>query len=160
MQEPIGGVGTRFRRWADLTWSDIAQITGLTGPGLTKETIDVTALDSLGGYRKFIGSFRDGGTVTLSMNYTRAGYDQMKADYELDCTVDYEIVFPDGNRDNPACTTSVNEALNTTFAFKAIVTELPLTVAVDSQITMEVTLKVSGKVYVSDGEGAGTPTYV
>lgn len=160
MQNPIAGVGTKFRKWDGLAWTDIAQITGIEGPGMTKETIDVTALDSTGGYRKFISSFRDGGDVSLTMNYTRDGYDAMKAAYEADCDFDYEIVLPDGNRDNPICTTSLDTAKNTTFQFKGIVTELPISVSTDSQVTMNVTVKVSGKVIVNDGEETTAPTYV
>jgi len=37
--------------------------------------IDVTSLDSSGGYREFIASFRDAGEVTLNMNFTLASYD-------------------------------------------------------------------------------------
>lgn len=159
MQNPISGVGTKFRKWDGAAWLDIAQITGIEGPGKTKETIDVTALDSIGGYRKFIGSFRDGGDVALTMNYTRDGYDEMNADYESECEVDYEIVLPDGNRD-AACGTTLDETLNTTFQFKGIVTELPISIAVDSQVTMNVTIKVSGKVYVNDGVETAAPTYV
>ena len=159
VQRAVSGVGTTFRKWDGAAWLDIAQVMSITGPGITKETIDVTALDTEGGYRKFIGSFRDGGDVALTMNYTRDGLDQMKLDYDSECPVDYEIVIPDGNRDDPACTTSIDEALNTTFQFKGVVTELPIAITTDSQITMDVTIKVSGKVIVEDGEESTTPTY-
>jgi predicted secreted protein len=159
-QRPISGVGTKFRKWDGVQWTDVAQVMSITGPGLTKETIDVTNLDSVGGYREFIGSFRDGGDVALNMNYTRAGFDAMKADYDAECPVDYEIVLPDGNRDNPSCTTSIDESKNTTFQFKGVVTEMPIAITTDNQVTMDVTIKVSGKVYVNDGEESTAPTYV
>lgn len=158
-QKPISGVGTIIRKWTGTAWVVISQVTAIEGPGMSKETIDVTSLNSTGGYREFIGSFRDGGDVSLTMNYTRAGYDLMKADYEAECTADYEIVFPDGNRDVATCTTSLNAALNTAFSFKGLVTELPTSVSTDSQITMNATIKVSGKVYVDDGATSVAPTY-
>lgn len=160
-QKPVAGVGTKFRKWTGAVWQIISNITGITGPGMSKETIDVTSLDSVGGYREFIGSFRDGGEVSLSMNYTREGYNAMKDDFESECPVDYEIEIPDGNRDETQCTTSIDASKNTTFQFKGIVTELPVTITTDSQITMEVTIKVSGKVYVDDGaeSGSNSPVY-
>lgn len=159
-QRAVSGVGTKFRKWNGTEWTIISNITGITGPGMSKETIDVTSLDSVGGYRDFIGSFRDGGEVALSMNYTREGYDQMKADFESECPVDYEIEIPDGNRDGD-CAAPPQPELNTTFQFKGLVTELPVTITTDSQITMEVTIKVSGKVWVDNGAetGSNAPTY-
>ena len=35
------------------------------------DMIDVTSLDSCNGYREFIGGFRDGGTITMRMNFDR-----------------------------------------------------------------------------------------
>lgn len=159
-QRPVSGVGTKFRKWTGAVWEIVSNITGITGPGMSKETIDVTSLDSVDGYREFIGSFRDGGDVSLTMNYTRDGYDKMKDDFEQECPVDYEIEIPDGNRDEE-CGAPPNPAMNTTFQFKGIVTELPVTITTDSQITMEVTIKVSGKVYTDDGAetGAQSPVY-
>jgi predicted secreted protein len=99
----IAGVGTIFHRW-DVTgdssgagtWEKIAEITNISGPDKSRETIDVTSLDSTDGYREFIGSFRDAGSVSLSMNFTRATYETMNDDYESESRQYYEIVLPDG----------------------------------------------------------------
>jgi hypothetical protein len=61
--DAFAGVGTVFKRGAVA----IAEITSISGPNLTRGTIDVTNLDSTNGYREFIAGFRDGGEVTLSM---------------------------------------------------------------------------------------------
>jgi len=141
MSDAIAGVGTLFRRWDGAgNWVNIAEINSITGPGMTRETIDVTSLDSTGGYREFIGGFRDGGTVVLSMNYTRAGLDTMKDDFESADLQDYEIVLPD--------------AENTTVEFTGLVTELPLTISPDDKVTQDVTIKISGEVTVASGSGS------
>ena len=62
--------------------------------------IDVTNLDSTGGYREFIPSFRDGGTVTLSMNFSYTGYTALKSDFQSDTLVNYEILLSDGTSVN------------------------------------------------------------
>lgn len=140
----ISGVGTKFYRWDGSTWVAVAEITTINGPGKSKETIEVTSLDSTEGYREFISSFRDGGTVDLSMNFTRDGYDLMNTEYEKDTSGNFQIVLPD-------------EGVNTSLEFVGIVQELPLAISIDSPITLDVTIKVTGKVTVTDGRNSGSP---
>jgi len=143
MSNAIAGVGTKFRRWggdADPNFSDIAEINSITGPTKSRDTIDVTSLDSTGGYREFIGGFRDGGTVTLPMNFTRATYEIMNTDFESEDLQNYEIYLPD--------------AEYTSFEFTALVTELGLAIPADDKVTADVTLKVSGQVVINSGSGS------
>ena len=141
MSTAVAGKGTLFRRWNTGTgaWVNIAEINTITGPGMTRDTIDVTSLDSIGGYREFIGGFRDGGTIALAMNFTRAEYEQMKTDFESDVLQSYEIVLPD--------------AENTTLEFVGLVTEAPLTIPPDDKITADITIKISGAVTLNSGSG-------
>lgn len=140
MSDAIAGVGTLFRRWSGTAWVNIAEVNSITGPNKTRETIDVTSLDSVGGYREFIASFRDGGTVQLTMNFTRATYDLMNDDFEDDTAQSYEIVLPD--------------AENTTLEFNGLVTEVPLTISTDDKVTADVTIKVTGQPTVNSGSGS------
>lgn len=124
----ISGVGTLFKREA----VTIAEINSITGPGMTRATIDVTSLDSTGGYREFITGFRDGGTVVLNMNYKKSNYDVMMSDFESNSTVSYSIVL--------------NDTGASQLDFEGLVTELPLTIPLDDKITMVVTIKITGAV--------------
>lgn len=137
----VAGVGTQFRRWNTSTgeWEAIAQINSIDGPGMSRDTIDTTALDTTGGYRTFIAGFRDAGEVTLEMNFTRDTYEQMLTDFESDTAVNYELVLPDAD--------------NTTIEFEGLITELPLTVEPDDKITCEITIKISGQVSIESGSG-------
>lgn len=141
MSNAIAGVGVEFRRWNTTTgaWEQQAEINSISGPSPTRDTIDVTSLDSTDGYREFIGGFRDGGAVQLTMNFTRDTYDNAKADFESDSSVSYEIAFPD--------------AENTTIEFVGFVTEIPLEIVPDDKITATVTIKISGKIVVASGSG-------
>jgi len=143
MSEAISGVGTVIQKWTigSSVWTAIAEVTNISGPGMTRDLIEVTSLDSTGGYREFIAGFRDGGTVVLSMNYTRAGLDEFLADFESDTIQNYEIILPDG----------------TSIEFEGFVQEFPLTVPTDSQITMETTIKVSGAPTVNSGQNSSAP---
>jgi len=141
MSNAIAGVGTKFRRWSGSDWENIAEINSISGPTMTRDFIDVTSLDSIGGYREFIAGFRDGGTVSLTMNFTRATYDIMKTDFEDDTAQNYEILLPD--------------VAETSFEFAGLVTELPLEIPTDDKITANVTIKVVGQVSVNSGSGSG-----
>lgn len=143
MSNAVAGVGTRFRRWnTSLSeWEDIAEINSITGPGMSRDTIDVTSLDSTGGYREFIAGFRNAGTVGLAMNFTRDTYDLMKADFEDDNLKNYEIVLSDRE--------------NTTLEFEGLVTELPLSIPTDDKITSDITIQISGQVTVNSGASSG-----
>lgn len=138
----VSGVGTEFRRWNTVTgeWEAIAQINSITGPGMSRDTIDTTALDTTGGYRTFITGFRNPGTVRLGMNFTRETYEQMLTDFESDTAANYEIVLPDDD--------------NTSVEFEGLVTELPLNIPPDDKITADVTIQISGQVSIESGSGA------
>lgn len=140
MSNAFAGVGTEFRRWSGSAWVRVTEVRSITGPGKTRDTIDVTNLDSTGGYREFIGGFRDGGTVQLNCNFTRDGYDLMNDDFESDDIQNYEIVFSDDE--------------NTTFEFSGLVTEVPTDINPDEAVTYTVTIKISGQVTINSGSGS------
>ena len=98
MSKAVSGVGVKFKR-SDMsssggTFVAVAEITSVKIGGKKRDMTDVSSFDSEGGYREFIAAFRDGGTVDLGMNFTRAGYDDLNDDFENDSMVDYQIVFP------------------------------------------------------------------
>ena len=136
----IAGVGTLFRRWSGSAWVNIAEVNSIQGPNKSRETIDVTSLDSTGGYREFIASFRDGGTVQLTMNFTRSTYELMNNDFESDTAQSYEIVLPDDD--------------NTSLEFVGLVTEVPLSITTDDKVTANVTIKVTGQPVINSGSGS------
>jgi len=137
----IAGVGTKFKRWSGSAWVEIAEINSITGPSMSRDTIDVTSLDSTGGYREFITGFRNAGTVVLAMNFTRDTYETMLNDFESNTIQNYQIVLPD--------------AENTGLDFEGLVSELPLTIPADDKVTADVTIQVTGKVYLSSGGSTG-----
>jgi len=143
--EAISGVGAMFHRYDSTSnvWEAIAEITSIKGPGLKRDTIDVTNLDSPDGYKEFIAGFKESGTISLSMNFRRETYDLMKADFESDVMQNYEIILPD--------------TVETSFEFEGLVIELPLNITTKDAITADVTIQISGKVVVNDGVASGSP---
>lgn len=135
MSDAIAGVGTAFKRGDGAsaeTFTAIAEVNSITGPTMTREFIDVTSLDSTAGYREFITGFRDAGQVTLNMNFTRDGFEQMRLDFVDDNSHNYQIVLPD--------------ASTTTLDFAGFVTDLPVSVPTDDKVTVDVTIKITGEV--------------
>jgi len=102
--------------------------------------IEVTHLGSSGGYQEFIAGLRDPGTVDLTLNFTRATYEILKADFESDSPGEYEIILPDIE--------------NTSLNFVGFITELPIDVPVSDRITCNVSIRVSGQVNLNSGSGS------
>ena len=127
----FSGQGTIFKR----DGSPVSEINSITGPGKSRDTIDVTRLEDTDGYRQFIGGLCNPGTVTLNMNYTPEGYALLNGDFESDDLVEYSIEMPDGKG---------------TFTFNALVTEVPVSIPIGDKVTVDVTLQISGPVTVGE----------
>lgn len=138
----VNSVGTLFQRWSGSVWVTIAEVKSIAGPGMTRETIEVTSLDSTGGYKEFIAGFRDAGTVQLAMNYTRAGFNIIKSDFESDDLQNYQMVLSDADA--------------TSIEFQGLVTEMPLNIAVGEAIGLDTTIKISDALEIGSG-GSESP---
>lgn len=132
------GVGTVFKRWNTNTsaWDRIAEVNSIAGPTMTRDTIDTTSLDTTGGYRTFIAGFRNAGTLTINMNFTRAAFELMKADFESDVVQNYEIELPDVD--------------NTSLEFEGLVVECPLEIP-EGKVAMTTKIQITGPVTLDSG---------
>ncbi|MCE5226705.1 MAG: phage tail tube protein [Porphyromonadaceae bacterium] len=113
----------------------IGSLTSINGIEITADTIDVTTLDSTGGYKEYIGGFKDAGEVSAEGYFdSSAGANQVDLQSDLDDGLvdDYTINFP---------TTPTAK-----WTFKGIVTNFKVGDAeMDGTISFSVTIKVSGK---------------
>ena len=114
----------------------IAKVTNVSGPETERETYDVTAHDSESGWREFIGGLKDGGEVSLELNYDPRDHDVLMADYEDTEPRNYKLVFPQ----------NLGE-----WALKLILTGFSQEAPVDDKLSAEVTFKVSGKPEITPG---------
>lgn len=132
------GAGTTFSRsTTELgTYVPLAEVMNIDGPTMSRDTPEVTNLDSLDGYREFIAGFRDAGTVSLPMNFTHATYEQMLNDFEDDDRKWYRIDMPNAQK--------------TRLQFQGLVTACPVSIQTTSQVTSNVTIKISGAVEISE----------
>jgi predicted secreted protein len=134
----VDAFGTLFKRGDGATptevFTTIANVTTIGGPERTRETIDVTAHDSPDGWMEFIGSLKNGGEVTLEINYDpgNATHD-LDDDFEVRDPKNYQIVLLPGEADEH------------TWAFAGIMTQLGDEFPYDDKMARNMTVKITGK---------------
>lgn len=134
----IDGFGTQFQRGdgADPeVFTALANATNISGPGLSRETLDVTAHDSPDAWMQFLGSLKDGGEVSVDVNYDPATHDDLVADFDDDEPRNYRLVFPTSP---PA-----------QWAFGGVMTGFEPSAPYDDKLAASLTFKVSGKPVLS-----------
>jgi predicted secreted protein len=125
------GFGTALARGNDAgpeVFANIAGITNISAPSLSRETLDVTGHDSADAAREFRGGLKDGGEVSIDINYDPSVHDVLVADFDDEDPRNYKIVFPD----------------TTEWGFAAIMTGFSPSAPHDDKLSASVTFKVSG----------------
>ena len=91
----LSAFGTIFTLGSTGSTGVIGNLTGISGPGISADTIDVTSHDSTNGYRQFVAGVIDGGEVTLEGNLLTAGAgDEMLELAETRANVCFRVKFP------------------------------------------------------------------
>ncbi|MCJ8008119.1 phage tail tube protein [Lederbergia wuyishanensis] len=125
------------------TSTPVAGLTSIGGLDLSADTIDVTTLDSDGGYREFIGGFKDGGEVPLEGYFnpeTGKGQKELYDLFESGVTEDFTIEFP--------------PEVNAKWEFKGVVTNFATGADLEDPLSFSATIKVSGKPNLAVGTGS------
>lgn len=134
MTAAITGVGTTLQRGDGASpevFTTIAEVTTIGGPELSSEEVEVTSLDSAGGYKEFVAGLRDGGQITFDCNYIGSDAQQNAIrDNVGGTTENYRIVWPF----SPTVTCTV----------AAQVTGFTMNTEPNSAVTASITLKISG----------------
>jgi predicted secreted protein len=113
----------------------VADVTSLTPPGLSRETLDVTSHDSTDGWMEFVGGLKDPGEVSADVNYQPTEHDSLVGDFEDIKPRNYKIVFPDG----------------TSWTFGALLTGFEPDAPYDDKLAASLTWKVTGKPTITAG---------
>lgn len=123
-----GAYGTLFKQGS----TTIGQVRSVSGPSLSKETIDVTHLSSTSRYREFISSLRDGGEITIEYLFdpALASHELIEDAYNADTATTYSVVFSD--------------AAPTTWSFSAICTGIEPAAALGDALVASATFKLTG----------------
>lgn len=102
------------------------------------EEVDITTLDSTGGYREYMQGFRDSGEVELSgfHDAADAGQTALRAAFAAGTTGEFLVEFPDG----------------TTVSFSGFIKSHTIGSAeVDGAIGFGAVIRISGAVSVTEG---------
>jgi len=126
--------GTQLQRFGGSTFEAIASLTSISGPGLSRETIDVTAHDSPDAWMEFLGGLKDGGEVSCDINRRPAVHDVLMADFEDDDPRTYRIEWPSG----------------AAWTLDAILTGYECDSPYDDKLSASLTWKVTGKPVAGD----------
>jgi predicted secreted protein len=136
----LDAFGIKLQRGDGLTPTEgfvaIANVTSVKGPEVERETYDVTAHDSPNGWREFIGGLKDGGEVSVEVNYDPRAHDPLISDFEDSAPRNYKMLFP---------------GTLGSWAFAAILSGFSQEAPVDDKLSAELTFKVSGKPTITAG---------
>jgi len=126
----VSGFGATFAYMSAAdTYTSLAEVLSITPPSISVETIGATHMASDDGFREYIAGLKDGGEVTVNMNYVEASATLLQtlvlAGYET-----FKITFPGSS-------TYVFSGIPTAFTFDDVV--------IDDKVAMSLTIKVSGK---------------
>ncbi|MPZ58437.1 MAG: hypothetical protein GEU91_18480 [Rhizobiales bacterium] len=113
------------------TFTDIAEVTSITPPSLARDAIDATHMNSPDQWREFIGGLKDGGEVSIELNYVPGSATSVLLIGEIAQAAErtYRITFTD----------------TTTWVFDGIMTGFESEVPVDDKMTATATFKVTGE---------------
>jgi predicted secreted protein len=129
------GLETEIRVFNDPSYESIPWATAITMPGIQFDIVDVTTNTSPNGFREKIPGLADGGEVTFTLNYhddetTHMLLWTLQQARELGS---FQIAMPQFETNN-------------LFDFDAYVTGLPINSPIDSQVTQDVTLTITGNI--------------
>lgn len=113
-------------------FATIAQVTNITGPGLSADVVDVTAHDSPSGFREFVATLVDSGEVSFELVFDpdHATHIALRTDETSRLLRNFQLIFPD--------------ATNTQWDFAAFVTNFEPSAPVDGALTASLTVKLTG----------------
>lgn len=78
------------------TYVKVAAVTAITPPGMTRDAVEVTHLESPDMYKEYIPGLKDGGEATITLNFTPSATDVVVAAFENDAADKYQVTFPNG----------------------------------------------------------------
>lgn len=90
------GYGARFGIGATPTY--VAEVVSITPPGMTRDTVEVTHLESDNAYKEYIGALKDAGEASITVNYIPAvsASDALLTAFNTDGPQSFTILFPSG----------------------------------------------------------------
>ena len=129
------GFGVLLKRGDGATveaFTAIAELIGLSGPGLALDTVESTHTESANAAKEYIAGLLDGGEVSADLNFLpgNATHTGLVADWQARTLRNWEVIWPDTG--------------STTWSFAAFVTSYEPSAPIEDRMTASVSLKLSG----------------
>lgn len=131
MTSGVSGFGTKL----DWDGAIIAELTSISGPSESMDTIDLTSHDSANAFREFAAGLHDGGEISIEGSFIKGdttGQIAMHTDFQAGSEKLWIIKMP-GWASAPE------------FRGQGIVTAYALSYPFDDKISFSATIKVTGK---------------
>lgn len=115
-------------------FTTIAEVTNISGPGRSLETIDATHMESTDAYREYLPSLKDGGELNFDLNYLPADANQLGLSEDMENRIrrNFRIVWTD--------------VANSTDQFSGYVTSFEPSAQIDDKLSASCTIKVTGAI--------------
>lgn len=112
-------------------FTTVAEVTAIKPPSLSRDSVDVTHMQSTEKWREFIMGLKDGGEVSIDVNFVTdsASTLLMLAEFDTDTVGNKQIVFTSGS----------------VWSFAAGCTGFEPDSPIDDKMSATVTFKISGK---------------
>ena len=97
---PIGSLFQIGDKHSGEVFTSVSEVNRISGLGWSRNMVETTSLDTTGGYRTYLPTFRDGETITVDMNFTVANWDKFRDLFETQAAEtdswDFRIVLKAG----------------------------------------------------------------
>jgi predicted secreted protein len=111
-------------------FTTVAEVTGIKPPKMKRDTVDATHMQSPNGWREFIAGLKDGGEVSVELNFVPGSATTILLMAELDAALgNKQIVFSTGE----------------VFSFTALCTDFEPTSPLDDKMSATAMYKISGQ---------------
>lgn len=112
------------------TFTTVAEVTSITPPGFSRDSVDVTHMQSTDRFREFIPGLIDAGEVSCELNYVVNSATTLLLMEKIEAAAgNMQIVWPGGS----------------IMAFTGFLTNLEPEAPIDDKQAASVTIKVTGK---------------
>lgn len=126
----IDAFGTQLLRLNLGVYTAIANVSGFKGPGIKRDTDDVTAHDSPTRWREYIGTLVTAGEIKVEINYDSSQHNTLISDFEDTTARGYKLRYPLNGSE---------------WAFNAFITGFEVDAPIDGKQAASVTFQVTGK---------------
>ena len=118
-------------------FTTVAEVKSISGPDITRDTLDVTNMDSSGNYREFVATLQDGGSVSFDVNFigNNTSQNNMQTDMNAGTARNFQLLMPN--------------VASTLFTFTALIVGLTFNFEIDGIITENISLKITGAVTIA-----------